>query len=149
MKIIKVLFILLVIISIKANAQKTDTSISENPNVVVTFADVMPFYPGGEEAMYKFIGNNIKYPNIAREKEITGTVIVTFVVEEDGAISGVQLLKGIGEGCDEEALRVVKSMPKWIPAKQNGVNVKCRFNLPIRFTIDKVNGEYPSYKKHK
>ncbi|MFA4852284.1 MAG: energy transducer TonB [Bacteroidales bacterium] len=149
MKTIKVLFILLVILSIKANAQKTDTSISKKTDVVLIIVEVMPLYPGGEEAMFKFIGDNTIYPIIAKEKGVSGTVIVTFVVEKDGSISNVNLLKDIGGGCGEEAVRVVKAMPRWIPGKQNGVNIRVQYNLPIRFTLGNEKEQKKTKKKQK
>jgi periplasmic protein TonB len=133
------------------NQQSTTTSITEEQEIVVeetvnevieqqapilTIVELMPSYDGGETAMYEWLGNNIKYPQVAKENSITGTVIVTFVVEKDGSISDVRVLKDIGGGCGEEALRVVKMMPKWKAGKQNGVPVRVQFNLPIRFTLE-------------
>ena len=86
--------------------------------------------------MYKWLAENIKYPQVAKETGISGTVIVTFVVEKDGSVTNAKILKGIGGGCDEEALRVVSAMPKWKAGKQNGVPVRVQFNLPIRFTLE-------------
>ena len=116
--------------------EDTKNEVIETQAPVLTIVELMPSFDGGEEALYKWLGENIKYPQVAKETGITGTVIVTFVVEKDGSISGVQLLKGIGGGCDEEALRVVKNMPKWKSGKQNGVPVRVQFNLPIRFTLE-------------
>ena len=100
-----------------------------------TVVEEMPAFPGGEADMYKFITSNIKYPEEAKELGIQGKVFVNFVVEPDGSISGVKIMRGIGGGCDEEAIRVVKAMPKWIPGKQRGVPVRVYFNLPIKFTL--------------
>ncbi len=94
-----------------------------------------PGFPGGEEALMKYIAENVKYPTIARETGIQGTVYVTFVVEKDGSVTDVRVLRGIGGGCDEMAVSVVKSMPKWAPGKQRGKAVRVQFNLPIRFTL--------------
>lgn len=96
----------------------------------------MPEFPGGEEAMYQFLDNNIQYPDEAKENNIQGRVFVTFVVEKDGAICSVEVLRGIGHGCDEEAVRVVEAMPNWIPGKQRGEPVRVQFNLPIKFTLN-------------
>jgi protein TonB len=98
--------------------------------------DVSPCFIGGEEAMYKWLADNIKYPQIARETTIKGVVMVTFVVEKDGSITGVSLLNDIGGGCGDEALRVVKLMPKWREGRQAGVPVRAQFNLPIRFVLE-------------
>jgi TonB family protein len=95
-----------------------------------------PSFPGGDEARIKYISENIKYPEEAREKGIQGTVFVTFVVEPDGSITGVKLLRGIGGGCDEEALKLIENMPKWIPGKQRGQAVRVQFNMPIRFVLE-------------
>ncbi len=95
----------------------------------------MPEYPGGEAAMYKFIGNNIEYPRMAKESGISGRVFVTFVVERDGKVTDVQVLRGIGGGCDEEAIRVIKMMPKWNAGKQRGKPVRVQYRMPIKFTL--------------
>lgn len=94
-----------------------------------------PSFPGGSEALYKYLADNLKYPREAREAGIQGRVFVSFVVEKDGSISHVTVLRGIGGGCDEEAVRVVLSMPKWISGKQRGIPVRVQFNLPIKFTL--------------
>lgn len=94
-------------------------------------------FPGGEAKLYEFIRNNVKYPELAKETGIEGTVFVQFVVEKDGSLSNVQALRKIGGGCDEEAIRVVKSMPKWKPGSQRGRNVRCSFTIPIKFTLQR------------
>ncbi len=94
-----------------------------------------PSFPGGEKARMKYLANNIEYPQLARESGIQGTVYVTFVVEKDGSVTDVRVLRGIGGGCDEEAIEVVKNMPKWKPGKQRGKPVRVQFNMPIRFTL--------------
>ena len=102
------------------------------PFIVV---EEMPNYPGGDDARIKFITDNVVYPVMAKESNIQGTVYVTFVVEADGSITDVKVLRGIGGGCDEEAVRVVKMMPKWNAGKQSGKSVRVQFNLPIKFTL--------------
>jgi len=102
---------------------------------IFTVVEEQPSYPGGEEARIGYLQQNIKYPEEAKELGIQGKVFVTFVVEVDGSITDVRVLRGIGGGCDEEAIRVVKSMPKWVPGKQRGVPVRVQFNLPIKFTL--------------
>jgi protein TonB len=94
-----------------------------------------PSFPGGDEARIRFLTENIKYPQIARESSIQGTVYVTFVVEKNGNVTDVRVLRGIGGGCDEEAIRVIKAMPKWSPGKQRGKPVRVQFNMPIKFTL--------------
>jgi protein TonB len=95
----------------------------------------MPQFPGGEIALFKYLSENIKYPPIARENGISGKVYVTFVVDEQGKIKDAKVVRGIGGGCDEEALRVVRGMPDWKIGKQNGRPVKVQYNLPIVFNL--------------
>ena len=97
--------------------------------------EVMPEYPGGEQAMMKFVASNVKYPQAAIDKNISGRVLVGFVIEKDGSITDVKVVKGIGGGCDEEAVRVVKSMPKWKPGKEKGKAVRVSYMLPITFKL--------------
>lgn len=94
-----------------------------------------PSFPGGMEAMYRFLAENIKYPQEAKDKNITGKVYVTFVVEADGSISNPRLLRDIGGGCGQEAIRVVKLMPRWNPGKEKGQPVRVQFNLPVSFSL--------------
>ncbi len=100
-----------------------------------SYVEQMPTFPDGQEAMYKFIYDRIKYPAIARENGISGQVIVQFVVSKDGEIKNAKVVRGIGGGCNEEALRVVNDMPKWKPGKHNGRAVPVTFTLPIKFVL--------------
>jgi len=102
---------------------------------IFTIVEEMPSFPGGEAELFKYLGKNIKYPQMATDAGISGVVYVTFVVDKDGKIRDVKVLRGIGGGCDEEAVRVVKSMPTWKPGKQRGKAVTVQYNLPIRFTL--------------
>ena len=102
---------------------------------IFTVVESMPEFPGGMAELYTYLGNNIKYPVMAKESGIQGKVYVTFVVERDGSITDVRVLRGIGGGCDEEAIRVVQSMQKWNPGKQRGKPVRVQYNLPVRFTL--------------
>lgn len=102
---------------------------------IFTVVESMPEFPGGPGKMLEFIATNIKYPPMARESGIQGRVFVNFVVEPDGSVSNVNIIRGIGGGCDEEAIRVVKTMPKWTPGRQRGKAVRVSFNLPVRFTL--------------
>ena len=98
--------------------------------------DEEPEFPGGMEALYKYMDDNTQYPQEAKDNHISGKVFVTFVVEEDGSVSNVKVLRDIGGGCGREAARVVRSMPKWHPAKKNGEPVRAVFTLPINFTLE-------------
>ncbi|MBK8555351.1 MAG: TonB family protein [Lewinellaceae bacterium] len=94
-----------------------------------------PSFQGGEPELMKYLAENIKYPPLARENNITGVVAISFVVNKDGRVSDVQVLKDIGGGCGKEAQRVVNEMPKWIPGEANGHPVKVRYTLPVRFQL--------------
>jgi TonB family protein len=104
-------------------------------NEVFTVVEEQPYFPGGDEARHKFIEENIHYPDSALKNKIQGKVFVTFIVEKDGSLSNVRVLKGIGGGLDEEAVRVIKMMPKWIPGRQRGTPVRVQFNVPIKFIL--------------
>lgn len=106
----------------------------EEPQVFMIVED-MPKFPGGETELFKFLGKNMSYPPMAKDAGVQGVVYVNFVVMEDGSIANVKVLRGIGAGCDEEAIRVVKSMPKWSPGKQRGKAVRVNYNLPVRFVL--------------
>jgi protein TonB len=106
---------------------------SEEPLV---FAEQMPEFPGGDDALMAYLQRNIKYPAFALENEIEGVVMVNFVVNSDGSISKVNVTKGIKGGCDEEASRVVRNMPKWKPGKQGGQPVPVYFDVPVNFKIE-------------
>ncbi|MCR9250465.1 MAG: energy transducer TonB [bacterium] len=108
----------------------------EEVEQIFTIVEDKPGFPGGDAAMYKYLGKNINYPSQARRMGIEGRVFVQFVVNKDGSISDVQAIKGIGAGCDEEAERVIKSMPKWKPGKQRGRPVKVRMVLPVFFKLN-------------
>lgn len=92
-------------------------------------------YPGGYKAYDQFIKKNLKYPAEAKRLKKQGRVTVSFVVEKDGSLTDVKILRGLGAGCDEEALRLVKLMPKWIPARQRGQKVRFRHMLPVLFEL--------------
>jgi len=94
-----------------------------------------PTFPGGERDLLKYLAENIKYPPLARENNIQGTVALTFVVGKDGSVSDVNILRDIGGGCGKEAVRVVQTMPRWIPGEANGHAVKVRFTLPVKFRL--------------
>ena len=95
----------------------------------------MPSFPGGDAALMQFLSKNIKYPVVAEENGIQGRVIATFVVERDGSISDVKVVKSVDPSLDKEAIRVLKSMPKWIPGKQNGSAVRVKYTVPVTFRL--------------
>lgn len=111
---------------------------------VFDVVEVMPQYPGGIPQMMKFISSNIKYPKDAIKKGMQGAVVVQFVVEPDGSVSNVHVVRSVFPSLDTEAVRMVKAMPKWSPGMQNGKPVRVRFNVPIRFSL---NGNAKDVKK--
>lgn len=113
----------------------TSTAQTKKNNMVFDIVEVMPQYPGGQIAMLKYFMENIKYPEQAMKKGIQGRVAVSFIVEKDGSISDVKPVLSVHPLLNKEAVRVVKSMPKWTPGKQNGKPVRVRFNLPVMFKL--------------
>lgn len=116
-------------------APSTGTGVVDAPPPPTVFSYVEQMPVSGYD-IPSYLGKNIKYPDAARENNIEGRVVVKFVVNEDGHISEVQVVRGIGGGCDEEAKRVVQAMPPWKPGKQNGKAVKVYFTLPIQFKLE-------------
>jgi protein TonB len=110
---------------------------AEDPDEIKDFVGVeqQPEFPGGDIEMRKFLSRNVQYPAAAQRGNISGRVVVQFVVERDGSIGATKILKSIGFGCDEEAVRVIKAMPKWNPGKQNGKAVRVYFTLPVTYTL--------------
>lgn len=134
------LSILLVSSKLESYCQEEDTEIE-----IFTIVEEMPKYPGGDEAIFQFIEDNLIYPELAKAKRIEGVVVIEYVVEKDGSLSNIEILRDIGYGCGEEALRLVKSMPTWSPGKQRGQPVPVAFKLPIRFKLGKPSKNfYPS-----
>ncbi len=103
---------------------------------IFTIVESMPEFPGGgQEALFKYLQKEMKYPQVAKENGIQGTVFVNFVVGKDGKIRDVKILRGVNKMLDDEAIRVVKAMPSWKPGKQRGKAVSVSYNLPIKFTL--------------
>jgi len=102
---------------------------------IVTVIDVYPKYPGGDDARLWFLRRNVRYPEPALKSGIQGVVVVVFIIEIDGSLSHIEVTKEIGGGCDEEAIRVVKSMPRWEPARRNGRSVRVVVRMPIVFRL--------------
>lgn len=118
-----------------ANAQQPQSSTVSDDDVIFSVVEKEAQFPGGNDAMMKFIAKNVKYPQTAVENKIEGTVYVEFVIEKDGKITNVKAIRKVSPELDEEAVRVVSKMPKWKPATQRGKTVRCRFRLPIRFQL--------------
>ena len=107
----------------------------EEETKVFDVVEVMPTFPGGQQALFEWLSKNIKYPVVAEENGVQGRVIVTFVVERNGSITDVQVAKSVDPSLDKEAVRVVKAMPHWIPGKQNGSAVRVKFTVPVTFRL--------------
>ena len=103
--------------------------------VIFVVVESMPSFPGGMNKLMEYLQNNLHYPQLAKDLGIQGRVFVTFVIEKDGSVSGTKLLRGIGGGCDEEAIKVVENMPNWIPGSQRNRPVRVQYNLPINFKL--------------
>ena len=120
---------------------KEDIAAPEPPKHVVeetkifTVVEQMPMYPGGDGALMGYLRDNIHYPTVAAENGVQGRVVVGFVVERDGSITDVKILRGVDPSLDREAMRVVKSMPKWTPGKQNGSAVRVKYQVPVSFRL--------------
>ena len=107
----------------------------EEETKVFDVVEEMPQFPGGPSALFEYLSKNIKYPVVAEENGVQGRVIVTFVVERDGSITDVKVVKSVDPSLDKEATRVVKSMPHWIPGKQNGSAVRVKYTVPVTFKL--------------
>lgn len=113
-----------------------DTKVTEeDPNKIFTAVEQVPEFPGGIEAFYKYLSNHIKYPAVARENNTQGRAIVQFVCEKDGSLTDVKCIRDPGDGCGDEAVRVVKASPKWKPGIQNGRPVRVQYSVPVNFTL--------------
>jgi len=108
----------------------------EEAEEIFTIVEDQPVFKGGLKAFYEFVSREIKYPNHARRMGVEGKVFLQFVVDKDGTLTDIQVVKGIGAGCDEEAMRVIEKCPKWKAGKQRGKPVKVRMIIPIHFVLD-------------
>ena len=109
--------------------------VKEEETKVFDVVEQMPSFPGGPSALMQYLNSNIKYPVVAEEKGVQGRVVCTFVVEKDGSITDVRVVKSVDPSLDKEAMRVVKGMPKWIPGKQNGSAVRVKYTVPVTFRL--------------
>lgn len=145
MKINKYLFTLvtigLLIINLNAKSQNSNIDEIKKDSLVFVVVEESPEFQGGDQARIEYLIKNINYPKKARKAGIQGTVYITFIIEKDGKVSNVRILRGIGGGCDEESLRVVKNMPKWKPGRQRGKNVRVQYNMPLKFTLEDDNNK--------
>lgn len=128
------LSLILVFIFFALNSQNSFAQNSTtDENTIYTRVDKMPEYPGGQVALVKYLSKNIKYPAIYKKNKVNGRVLVSFVIDKNGKVTSAQIVKGLNEECDAEALRVISKMPDWIPGEKNGVKVAVQFGLPVNF----------------
>lgn len=127
----------------KNKATDINPETDEHLDEVFVVVEEMPKFPGGDSALYMFLCMNLSYPEEARENEIEGTVVISFVIEKDGSVSNVRCMRDIGGGCGEAAIEVVKAMPRWEPGRQQGKAVNTQFTLPLKFELSDENG--PTY----
>ena len=116
-------------------SKERTTSRESKKEIIYTVVEEMPEFPGGDAALQKFIRDNIKYPALAKEKGISGKVYLSFTVDKDGTVKDIKVVRGVGGGCNEEAIRIVKLMPKFKPGRQSGKNIACQMTLPFNFVL--------------
>lgn len=116
-------------------SQAKEAMPEEKVDEIFTIVEVQPGPVGGMKAFYEFVAKNLKYPSKARRMGIEGRVFVEFVVEKDGSLTDIKVAKGIGGGCDEEAIKVISEAPNWEPGKQRGRAVRVRMIMPIMFKL--------------
>lgn len=128
---------LFVFVTLFVIAPFTDVAAQKNKDKIV-----MPQYPGGEKELHKYIMNELRYPQEAMLNKETGEVLVAFSIGMDGYVSGVRVIKSVSPSLDEEAIRVVRKMPSWIPGKKNGRAVRAEMTIPINFKVIYQNGKF-------
>lgn len=124
----KFILLTIILVSFQMGFSQDSTSVTKNIPSSFSMVDVKPEFPGGMDAFYQFIAKNYRMPDV---KGLSGKVITTFVIEKDGSIEEVKIIRDLGYGTGNEAIRTLKNSPKWIPAEQNGQKVRCFFALPI------------------
>ena len=121
--------------STQSASDTVSVTLGKDGNQVFDLVEILPSPAGGMEGWMKYLAESIQYPEEATKQGIEGTVIMTFIINSDGSISDVETLRGVGGGCDEEAMRVIENAPNWTPAQQGGKPVNCRMRLPVKFKL--------------
>lgn len=128
MKKLFLIMFFMAFVSVNAYSQSDDSD-----NEVYSMVDERAQFPGGQNEMLKYLQENLQYPEDAKANNVHGRVIVKFIVERDGSLSDIKVMKGIGSGCNEEAIRLIQSMPKWKPGKNKGKEVRVSMMVPVNF----------------
>lgn len=134
----KVLFVLALLLSAHTamhaqSNQSTERNASDEK--IFDVVEQPPSFPGGQAALMSYLSKNVKYPEEALKDNVQGRVIVGFIVEKDGSVSNAKIIRGVDSALDKEAIRIVMSMPKWTPGRQNGRNVRTKYNVPVNFKL--------------
>lgn len=129
--------------AICCSAQSSNSS----DNTVFTIVEKQPEFPGGFQALRNYLIKNVQYPPAANAAKVSGRVVVSFIVERDGHLTDPTVLKGLGFGCDEEAIRLINLMPRWTPGTQSGKPIRVKYNLPVLFGTDYPQ-DYPRHGRH-
>ncbi len=146
-----IIFVIMIMHGFTLKAQNKDLDSMLKNEEVFDFVEQEAQFPRGEDSMIKFIVNNIKYPAEARHYNIQGKVICSFTVKKDGEVVNAKIVRGLEGGCNEQAIKVIQSMPRWVPGKINGQPVNSRCSIPIQFLIEKDPNivDPPSKRKRK
>ncbi len=134
----KVLFVLALLLSAHTamyaqSNQRTERNASDEK--IFDVVEQPPSFPGGQAALMSYLSKSVKYPEEALKDNVQGRVIVGFIVEKDGSVSNAKIIRGVDSALDKEAIRIVMSMPKWTPGRQNGKNVRTKYNVPVNFKL--------------
>ena len=136
------ILLVIVIVPVRANAQdkkgkttqtRKDTTTDDK---IYEVCEQMPIFEGGDAALMKYLTDSVKYPELTKKHGVQGRVVIGFIVEKDGSLTDVKVLRAVDRALDAEALRVVKGMPKWIPGSQNGQHVRVKYNVPVPFRLE-------------
>jgi periplasmic protein TonB len=122
--------------AVAAHPEEIVETVSQPDNSIIEIAQVMPQFPGGNDALFKYLKRHLVYPSIASDNRVEGTVFIQFVINNLGQVTNVEVLRGFDESCENAALRVIRSMPNWLPGKQNGTAVNVRMTIPVKFRIE-------------
>jgi len=132
---VHLLLILISFYSLSCVGQNKESHSIDSSKIIKEPPMINPQFPGGDNAMFKFLAKKTRYPAVAREQNIQGTIYLSFIVQEDGSITNIKVLKGLGGGLDEEAIRVIQLMPKWLPGIYDGKPRETTINFPFKFTL--------------